>query len=176
MYNDVKIKIKKKNKILFNHQSECLQSLINLMQNQTHQTLILWALDNAQEALHILQAQYPDDHRPLLALEKAYDWAQGKIKMSEAKRAILDCHAITKEVTDVQIQALCHAIGQAASTVHVGTHALGFVFYELTAIVLSHINWEDKVSSRIQDYIESLKKWQNHSLEVPITWATFLKK
>ena len=38
--------------------------------------------------------------------------------MPVAKKAILECHAMAKELTDIADIALCHAIGQACSVVH----------------------------------------------------------
>ena len=43
--------------------------------------------------------------------------------MTVAKRAILNCHAITKEFDQEYDIALCHAVRKGYSTVHVETFA-----------------------------------------------------
>ena len=45
MFSDVEIKLKKRNKMLFSRDSQCLQELIKLIQIQNHRTLVMWALD-----------------------------------------------------------------------------------------------------------------------------------
>ena len=81
----------------------------------------------------------------IVGLEKTqvcYEDEKGNMKtqyaneLPEAKRAILDCHAVCKEIDDEYYIALCHSIGQGISTVHVETHALGLPFYETAENVL----------------------------------------
>lgn len=50
-YEDIEQKIKRKNKILLTKESECLQPLLALMNQQTHRTMILWALDKCANSL-----------------------------------------------------------------------------------------------------------------------------
>ena len=45
MFSDVEIKLKKRNKLLFSRESQCLQELIKLIQLQNHRTVVMWALD-----------------------------------------------------------------------------------------------------------------------------------
>ncbi len=74
--------------------------------------------------------------------------------------------------------ALCHALGQGCSSVHVETHAIGLVFYELTAIVIAHQyhDYEQSMIEKIHDYESRLLWWQEHAKEYihSQTWATFL--
>src|SRR5665647_3459829 len=135
MFSDVEIKLRKKNKILFSHDSQCLQELIKLIEIQNHRAIVMWALDCAKITLGRFEEKYPNELRPRTALELSELWARGKIKMPMAKKAILDAHAVAKEINDDEYGALCHAIGHAGATVHVETHALGLPFYELTAVV-----------------------------------------
>ncbi|MDD4438091.1 MAG: hypothetical protein PHS04_08665 [Tissierellia bacterium] len=58
-------------------------------------------------------------------MELSEDWARGKIKMPAAKRAILNSHAVAKEINNSQYSALCHAIGHGGATVHVETQDIG---------------------------------------------------
>lgn len=176
MYSDVEIKIKKKNKVLFSRDSQCLQELISLIELQNHRTLVLWAFDCAKLPLQQFESKYPNEQRPRAALELCESWAKGSIKMPAAKRAILDAHAVAKEIDDSVYAALCHAIGHAGATVHVETHALGLVFYELTAIVLekNKAGYEKAVSEKIDFYYQKLLYWQEHYDKTEMTWAGFL--
>jgi hypothetical protein len=176
MFSDVEIKLKKRNKILFSRDSQCLQELIKLIQLQNHRTLVMWALDCAKLPLEQFEAKYPNECRPRICLELCEDWARGKIKMPIAKRAILDSHAVAKEINDSEYGALCHAIGHAGATVHVETHALGLPFYELTAIVLRYgkDNFPKPVSEKIDYYYNRLLYWQENTDKLRFDWADFL--
>lgn len=176
MFSDVEIKLKKKNKILFSRDSQCLQDLIKLIQLQNHRTIVMWALDCAKIPLKQFEAEYPDEHRPRTCLELCEDWARGKVKMPIAKKAILDSHAVAKEINDSEYGALCHAIGHAGATVHVETHALGLSFYELTAIVLKYgkDNFSKPVMEKIDYYYDRLLYWEENNDKLGLNWADFL--
>lgn len=176
MFLDVETKLKRKNKILFSRESQCLQELIELIQLQNHRTLVMWALDCARLPLIQLEAKYPGEYRPRNCLELCETWARGKIKMPIAKRAILDSHAVAKEINDVEYGALCHAIGHAGATVHVETHALGLPMYELTALVLKYgkDNFRRPVSEKIKYYNDRLLHWQESTDKLRLDWADFL--
>ena len=176
MFSDVVIKLKKRNKILFSRDSQCLQELIKLIQLQNHRTLVMWALDCAKLTVEQFEAKYPDERRQRTCLELCEAWARGKIKMPMAKRAILDSHAVAKEIDDSENCALCHAIGHAGATVHVETHALGLPFYELTAIVFQYEkdNFPKPVSEKINYYYNRLLYWQENTDKLGLAWADFL--
>jgi len=176
MFSDVEIKLKKRNKILFSRDSKCLQELIKLIRLQNHRTLVMWALDCANLPLEQFEAKYPDEQRPRTCLELCEAWARGKIKMPMAKQAILDSHAVAKEIDDSEYGALCHAIGHAGATIHVETHALGLPIYELTAIVLKYgkENFPKPVSEKINYYYNRLLYWQEHTDKLEIAWVDFL--
>ena len=71
--------------------------------------------------------------------------------------------------------ALCHAVGQACSTVHTQRHAMGFPIYDLTAIVrdcgVDHCR--EAVEHRKQEYIERLTAWQHIERVGGGKWADF---
>ena len=98
--------------------------------------------------------------------------------MPMARRAILEAHAVAKEVDDPEYGDLCHAIGHAGATVHVGTHALGLPIYELTALVIKcgKEAYEEPVKEKIAYYIERLKYWQENTDHLDLEWATFLSE
>jgi hypothetical protein len=176
MFLDVEIKLKKRNKILFSRDSQCLQDLIKLIQLQNHRTIVMWALDCAKVPLEQFEAKYSNERRPRICLELCEDWARGKIKMPIAKQAILDSHAVAKEISDSEYGALCHAIGHAGATVHVETHALGLPFYELTAIVLKYgkDNFPKPVIEKIDYYYNRLLYWRENTDKLGLDWADFL--
>jgi hypothetical protein len=163
MFFDVEIKYRKRNRLLFSRDSLCLQSLMLLMQAQTHRTLVLWALDCAQQTLAYFNAEYPGECRPSVCLALCEAWAKGMIKMPAAKRAILDAHAVAKEIQSPQYGALCHAIGHAGATVHVKTHALGLPIYELTSLVHRYgmESFQKPVGDKIDYYYSRLLYWQH---------------
>lgn len=172
------LKIKKRNKILFARNSECLQELRRLISEQKHITLILWAFECLQIPINEMISKYPDKMEIKLAYDHSNGWAHGKVKMTVAKRAILNCHSLSRELENDQDIALCHAIGQGCSTVHVETHALGMAFYELTAIVIKHKykDYQVEVFDKIKFYINKLLWYQEHAddLVKNQVWTEFL--
>jgi len=176
MFADVETKLKKRNEILFSRDSQCLQELIKLIQLQKHRTMVMWALDCAKMPLKQFEEKYPQERRPRTCLEVSEEWARGKVKMPAAKKAILDAHAVAKEINDREYGALCHAIGHAGGTVHVETHALGLVFYELTAMVLRYgkESFREPVTEKIEYYTNRLLYWQENTDKLDREWAGFL--
>ena len=175
---EVKAKIKKKNQVLFGKDSEYLQDLAELLQNQDHRTAALWAFDLAAESIAELKEKYPEEVRPEEALKAVRDWSAGKIKMRLAQRKILDCHAFAKEIDCKEDIALCHAIGQACAVVHTAGHAIGYPIYDLTAVVyrLGIDNCIEAVEKRRQEYIDRLFYWREHLSDYEGEWADFMLK
>lgn len=174
MFDDVEVKLKKGNKLLFNRESESIQPFKQLIQLQTHKALILWALNCALVPAKILNDKYSDE-RVVNALEKGRLWSMGTIKMPEAKQAILKLHGMAKQLEDDTDIAYVHAVAQAVSTIHVETHALGLVFYELSGLVKKHKNNFDKIiDDKLNYYYNELLYWQEHQDDVEQTWATFI--
>ena len=98
--------------------------------------------------------------------------------MPIAKREILNCHAMAKELTAPADIARCHAVGQACSVVHTAGHSLGYPMYELTSIVLE-LGLEacrDPIEQRIIYYEQRLRYWMEYEKTCQLNWAGFLKK
>lgn len=176
--DEVRIKIKKKNQVLFAKDSEYLQDLIMLFQTQNHRTMALWAFDFAAESISRLEEKYPNEKRPREALEFVQNWAAGKIKMQPAQRKILDCHAFAKEINCKEDIAACHAVGQACAVVHTAGHAIGYPIYDLTSIIyrLGVENCLEAVETRKQEYIDKLFYWNEHLCDYKGNWAYFMLK
>ena len=172
----VALKYKKGNQLLFTRDSECLQDLLRLVEEQKHRTLVLWAFDCVQVPLAQLEDACPSETRPRTALQTSQAWARGEVKMPVARKAILACHAVAKEHTDKVTGLLAHAIGQACATVHVETHALGLVFYELSAIVYAQglQDCQMAVEGKIKFYYDRLLFWQGEIEHWKGPWAPFL--
>lgn len=173
---EVQEKVKRKNQVLFSKDSLLLQDLRLLVESQSRRGLVLWALDLAEETVKELEARYTGEGRPRQALEAARLWAAGTIKMPLAKRAILDCHGLAKELRDPADIARCHAVGQACSVVHTPGHALGYPIYELTALVRTYglEHCRGPVEARAQHYVERLLFWQAQLPAYQGPWANFL--
>ena len=176
--DEVRIRLKKRNQVLFAKDTEYLQDLAMLFRGQNHKTMVLWALDLAAESVARLEEKYPDETRPREALEAARAWAAGKIKMRLAQRKILDCHAFAKEIDSKEDIALCHAVGQACAVVHTAGHAMGYPMYELSAIVyrLGIEDCAEAVEQRRQEYINKLFYWNEHVCDYEGEWADFMLK
>ena len=175
---EVCAKAKRHNQILFSKDSLLLDNLRHLIGQANRRALILWALELAEETARELVEKYPEDPRPPEAIAASSAWAAGEIKMPIAKQAILNCHAMAKELTDLADIARCHAVGQACSVVHTSGHALGYPMYELTAIVLDLglEDCRDPVEQRVMYYEQRLRYWMEYEKTCQQNWAGFLKK
>ena len=175
---EVRTKANRHNQILFSKESLLLGDLRYLIGQANRRALILWTLELAEETARELAEKYPKDLRPKEAVASARAWAAGEIKMPIAKQAILNCHAMAKELTDSADIARCHAVGQACSVVHTAGHALGYPMYALTAIVLDQgvDGCRDTVEQRITYYAQRLRYWMEYEKTCQLNWAGFLKK
>ncbi len=163
--------------ILFGRDSACLQPLLRLIEQQTHRTLVLWAFEYAELLLAQFEEKYPHEVRPREAISLSRAWARGEIKMPSARTAILAAHRAAAELAgDVVYSLLAHAIGQAVSTVHVETHAIGGPIYGLTALVrMSEPNEADALVSRECDRLcRRLRYWEERAESEKRPWAAFL--
>ena len=163
--DEVSLRLKRHNQVLFAKDSEFLQDLDLLLRAQSHITLALWAFDLAGESVAALEEKYPRERRPREALEAAQDWAAGRIKMPLAQRKILDCHALAKELT-------------AQAAVHPAGHALGYPIYDLTRLIyeLGPESCREAVEKRKQTYLDKLFYWSAHGDHPGREWAPFMKR
>ncbi|OCN05271.1 hypothetical protein A4S06_09190 [Erysipelotrichaceae bacterium MTC7] len=177
-FEEIEARYKRKNAILIGQDSKLLQPLDEACKQASRQVVVLWGLDYARKLAVQLQPRYPDETIITDVVDKAECWAQGMCKMPEAKRKILDIHALAKRMDDKVDVALCHAIGQACSIVHTPTHALGLPIYQITALV--HLYGLDGCKSKIErqvlEYMNCLNDWLVHKDDCKRTWATFLQE
>jgi hypothetical protein len=113
-----------------------IQSLMKLIETQSKTTLAIWSVDYSEKViLPLWYKNYPDDLRPQNALNAARNWLSGKIKLPEAKLAILECHAAAREAEGIPVaQAAARTIAQCASTIHSARHCIGLAFYGAIAV------------------------------------------
>lgn len=131
----------KARKMLSNWEAPYIQSLMKLIETQSKTTLAAWAADYSEQVLLPLWSKhYPDDLRPKDALNAAREWLSGAIKLPQAKKIILECHAAARETDENPVaQAAARAIGQCASTIHSARHCIGLAFYGAVAVAYDRL-------------------------------------
>lgn len=175
-FSDIIEKFNKQNRILFSRNSASLQELLKLFRSQKHRTLVLWAFHFVRNLEDQVRSQSEIDLIISDAIFITEQWAKGIQKMPYAKKAILSIHSLAKRTDNAVLKARYHAIAQGLSAVHVETHAIGLVFYELTATVLENgINrFEKQVQDQIERYKTVLNEIVNQSQINDYKWAPFL--
>lgn len=175
-FDDVRLRAKaQKQGVVFAPATVCWTNFLRWQSRADRRALVVWALDLAAEAALRLKELLPDEKRPAEALDLAWLWARGKVKMPIAKRAILACHAVAKEDVGPEAAALCHAVGQACAVVHARGHALGFAVYELTAIARRDgvENCAAAVQERVREYMARLLQAQEAAPGAPAPGRSF---
>jgi hypothetical protein len=117
--------------------------------------------------------------RPREALQAAKAWARGEIKMPLARRAALASHRAATEAdpSDMIACAAARAMGHVVGTVHVSTHAMGFVLYALTAFLRTAgypEHAEEIILKECQWLTERLAYWEANADKEKAPWAAFL--
>lgn len=175
---EVRERMERRNQVLFSVSGLFLLELSQKMQLVGRQAMVLWALEMADETAALLARRYPNESRPRDAAKISRAWAAGKIKMPDARRAILAAHAVAKEIESPEDIALCHAVGQACAVVHTPRHAIGFPAYELTALVHRHgiDTCVSPIEARRRQYLERMDWWERNYHRYPGEWAVFLRE
>ena len=172
--DDVYKRLRKGNALLFGSDSPCLCGLVSALKASSRRTVVLWALEGAQCPARALREYFGEDDRFADAVEMGRMWAEGRVKMPAARRAILGVHAAARETSDPAAVALCRAVGQACSAVHSPRHAPGLAIYELTALVrMRPRGWERDVEDKLGQYSELLDRAVEEASS-PRAWASFL--
>ncbi|MDR1392642.1 MAG: hypothetical protein LBJ62_01525 [Bifidobacteriaceae bacterium] len=173
----IRSKLRRGNRVLFAKDNALFAELNDALAAASRKAAVLWALELAAAAVGTLAERYPGEERPAAALDASRAWAAGRVKMREARRAILDCHGFAKQIASPEDAALCHAVGQACGTVHANGHAIGFPVYELTAMVhrLGIENCQGAVEQRVAHYRRRLDYWSDHYGDHRGGWARFLE-
>ncbi|MCL2392946.1 MAG: hypothetical protein FWC66_10155 [Oscillospiraceae bacterium] len=135
---------KKHRKMLTDYQAPYIMSILKLIETQSKATVANWCIDYAEgNILPIYEKHYSGDQRPKAAINAAREWLDGKIKLPEAKAAILACHAVAREAEgSPTAQAAARTIGQCAATIHAPTHSAGLMFYGALALAYDELGMD----------------------------------
>lgn len=132
----------KPRKMLGAADSPYIVSLMRLIETQSKATIAKWCLDYTEtNILPIFEKYCPTDGRPRMALTASREWFEGRRKLPEVKKIILnECHAAARELeTNPAAQAAARACGQAAACFHTPTHSLGLAFYGAAALAYDRV-------------------------------------
>jgi hypothetical protein len=129
--------------------------------NDDHHRLALWAALCAEHVLHFFEEVQPKDKRPRQAIDLTRAWVQGKITMSQARKAAFAAHAAAREVTGAAKEA-ARAAGQAVAVAHMADHELGAAAYAIRAIRAATTQDNRDMSSRMEC------QWQREQLHKDI--------
>lgn len=173
--SEVNKRYRRNNQILFSKESEYLQDLRMLFEEQDHKTMVLWAMDFAAESVAVLETRYHWRNDPERPLKRPGNGHLGRLRaICTAKDTglsrICEGGGLQEDV------ALCHAVGQACSVVHTAGHAIGYPAYDLTAIIHRYgiDACREAVESRKGEYVEKLFYWSGQTAITTRSWAAFL--
>ena len=123
--------------------------------NADHQLLALWAAACAEHVLHLFEEQVPADRRPRQAIEAARAWADGRMKMMQARAVGGHAMGAARPLRGAARFA-AYAAGQAACVGHVPEHHLGAAAYAIKAVRVADSTSAD--AGRIE------REWQRRQL------------
>lgn len=140
-------------KMLGSADSPYIVSLMRLIETQSKATIATWCMDYAKEyILPIYEKAYPEEGRLGAALNAAYDWLAGKIKLADAKKIIKEAQTAAREVDENPVaQAAARAVAQAAASIYTPTHSLAVAFYGSAAIAYDRVGLGE--SAEVYDQI-----------------------
>lgn len=122
-----------------------------------HHLLAPWAAACAEHVLHLFEARQPTDPRPRQAIALARLWAQGEIRMTQARTAAGHSMAAARELGGAARNA-AYAAGQAAAVAHVAAHELGAAAYAIKAARAAVVESERDQAGRLEC------QWQREQL------------
>ena len=157
-------------KMLNDWQAPYIQSLMRLIETQSKITLANWCLDYAESVIiPIYEKHCPGDSRPQKALNAAYEWLSGNMKLPEVKKIILnECHAAARELESNPIaQAAARTCGQAASCIHAPTHSLGLAFYGALAVAYDKLGIDAEWDSLLSEAADECANMETALRAVP---------
>ena len=175
--DEVHMRLKRKNKILFAKDSELLTGSGVAVSRTGTSGYGVVAFEFAAETVANLEEKYPDERRPREALEAVPGFGGRKKSRCVRPIKILSCLPL-QEIACKEDIAMCHAVGQACAVVHTAGHAIGYPIYDLTSIIYRY-GIEDAskiVEERKQTYINRLLYWKEHLDTYKGEWAEFMRK
>ena len=98
-----------------------------------HRLLSLWAAECAERVLPLFEEASPGDRKPREAIAAARAWAEGGMRMMDARTAGGHAMGAARPLTGAPRFA-AYAAGQAACVGHVAEHDLGAAAYAIRAV------------------------------------------
>ena len=128
-------------------------------------TLAIWAADCAERVMPYFEETFPDDPRPRHALDALHRWEEtGVFRRADIRKAALDAHAAAREVgEDSPARSAARAAGQAVSTAHVATHAIGAALYARQAVFRAAVAG-DRDATEVEAAVAREREWQYRRL------------
>lgn len=123
-----------------------------------HQLLAIWAAACAEHVLHLFEEQESPDTRARDAIDAARGWADGQLRMMQARALGGHAMAAARPLRGAARFA-AYAAGQAACVGHVAEHDLGAAAYAIKAAQAADPNGESGREER---------EWQRRQLAGPI--------
>lgn len=164
-YRDIlKKRIESNQKILFNKDDLCIHRFRNYLYSFPREVITLWALDMAEETVELLEARYPNNNIPRIALNYANTWQyydkKDYIDIRGIQYAMELCNPTTL-LSIISIEDIAHhyAVKQACLAVFDQIkYAIDYSIYDLTAIILKNgvENCNDLIIQRIRQYTKRL--------------------
>lgn len=160
----------KARKMLSDWKAPYIQSLMKLIETQSKSTLANWAIDYAEGViLPLWREHYPDDLRPQNALTASRQWLSGAIKLPQAKKFILECHAAAREKDANPVaQAAARAIGQCSSTIHSARHCIGLAFYGALAVAYDRLGVDAPWVQIVEFAAEECRRMESALLAIAV--------
>ena len=147
-------------KMLNDVNADYIQSFMRLIETQSKETIAKWCVSYAQ--MHILPlwvSAFPEDTRPADTLTVAQDFLEGKTKLADAKKQILECRAAARQAEGNHIaQGAARTIDAAASTIHNPAGSISIAFYGALTIAYSKkgldASWEVLEQAAIEECLK----------------------
>ncbi|HIT80221.1 MAG TPA: hypothetical protein IAC40_08085 [Candidatus Faecivivens stercorigallinarum] len=123
-------------KMLGKPDSPCAVALMRLIETQSQQTLIRWAVEyTARRCLPIFAKQLAEDTRPSDALNSCRAYLSGELRLAEVKPFLKAARQAAQDADQFPAaQAAARAIATACAVVQNPPGALGFTFYCAAAV------------------------------------------
>ena len=127
-----------------------VQSLMEIIETQSKETLAAWAVGYVKtHTLAIYEKEFPQDNRLRKAVEAVESCLRGEQKFKDVKPVIKEAADAAKEAGDHPVaqavaQAAARSVSVACNVLGTPTNALGFTFYTAAAIVYDREGTEEK--------------------------------
>ena len=123
-----------------------VQSLMEIIETQSKETLAAWAVGYVKtHTLAIYEKEFSQDNRLRKAVEAVEACLRGEQKFKDIKPVIKESADAAKEAGDHPVaQAAARSVSVACNVLGTPTNALGFTFYTAAAIVYDREGTEEK--------------------------------